>query len=90
MVVELRHEKATSRANLPPLSWDYWLWGTGPFIKTALVSCDQGHVGTASPQIHSIADDGMLSPSWVCPHKGCTWHVFARLVGWGETTGGEQ
>ena len=66
----------------PPLTWDYWLWGPDPGVKTALVSCDQGHTGTVNPDIHKIAVDGTLSPSWVCPYEGCTWHVFARLEGW--------
>ena len=30
---------------------------------------------------HSIAADGSISPSLVCP-AGCGWHVFARLLGW--------
>lgn len=41
--------------------------------------------GKTSTILHAIAADGALSPSLVCPHAGCTWHVFVRLVGW---TGG--
>jgi len=81
-MVVLRHVEKGGFASIPPLSWDYWLWGIGPFVKTVIVCCDRGHVGTASPAIHSIAADGTLSPSWVCPFKGCTWHEFARLEGW--------
>lgn len=68
-------------ASREPLTWDYWQWGTGPFVKTAVVTCGFGHTGTANPKIHRIAPDGMLSPSWVCPFK-CPWHEFARLDGW--------
>lgn len=31
---------------------------------------------------HTIAADGTVSPSVVCPHPGCGWHVFLRLDGW--------
>lgn len=65
-----------------PLTWDYWQWGATDLIQTAIMSCDKGHVGTASPAIHRIADDGTLSPSWVCPFEGCTWHEFAVLEDW--------
>lgn len=86
-MIELQHAAKDSAGRLPALSWDYWLWGaTEPFTRTAIVCCDKGHVGTANPTIHSISADGTLSPSWVCPFKGCTWHVFAQLVGWNAAT----
>lgn len=31
---------------------------------------------------HTIAPNGMISPSLQCPTKDCTWHVNARLAGW--------
>jgi hypothetical protein len=31
---------------------------------------------------HTIADDGTVMPSVVCPHQGCTWHVWVRLLDW--------
>lgn len=82
-MIVLAHADKAGRASIPPLTWDYWMWGaTEPYQRTAIVACDQGHVGTASPRIHSIATDGTLTPSWVCPFEGCTWHEFARLEGW--------
>lgn len=33
---------------------------------------------------HDIAKDGVVSPSVVCPHNGCTWHVMAKLDGWSD------
>jgi hypothetical protein len=31
---------------------------------------------------HAVAPDGTVSPSVVCPHAGCKWHVHLRLDGW--------
>lgn len=31
---------------------------------------------------HDIAEDGTVTPSVVCPHAPCTWHVFVRLGDW--------
>ncbi len=45
-----------------------------------MVSCDSGHVAYLSD--HTIAADGTVSPSLVCPEPGCSWHVTAKLVGW--------
>jgi hypothetical protein len=29
-----------------------------------------------------VADDGTVSPSYVCPFPPCTFHLFVRLDGW--------
>ncbi len=44
------------------------------------VSCG-GCGAKATLEDHSIAPDGTVNPSLVCP-EGCGWHVFGRLVGW--------
>lgn len=31
---------------------------------------------------HSIADDGVVTPSAVCPHDSCNYHEFIRLLDW--------
>ena len=31
---------------------------------------------------HTIADDGSVSPSVVCPNKNCDWHVYLKLLDW--------
>ena len=31
---------------------------------------------------HAIAEDGTVSPSFVCVTPGCTFHEYIRLVGW--------
>jgi len=66
----------------------WWPWrharspgdGTTHF-DGASVTC--GGCGTPfSLARHTIAPDGTVSPSVVCPHPGCSWHVFLRLDGW--------
>lgn len=49
----------------------------------ALITCPTCHkalsVGVGG---HSIAEDGTVSPSVVCPRPGCTFHEFVRLADW--------
>ena len=40
-------------------------------------------------QTHSIADDGTVSPSVVCPY-GCEFHEFITLEGWDQIEGKKQ
>lgn len=65
----------------PPLSWDYL--DARP-EDLALITCDHGHVSRMVSRIHRIAADGTVSPSYVCPGTGCTFHAFIRLVGYGQ------
>jgi hypothetical protein len=56
---------------------------------SALVSCLQcGR--TISLSKHAIADDGMVSPSLICPYDDCGFHAWLRLVGWLRTKPGAQ
>jgi len=65
----------------PPLTWDGPLQPGNSVL--VLLSCGNGHEGTLqTPTIHQIAADGTVTPSCVCPYKGCGWHEFVRLVGW--------
>lgn len=50
--------------------------------RTALYTCPNGHRGMVD--VHTIADDGTLSPSVVCAASGCTFHDYVRLEGWEE------
>lgn len=45
---------------------------------------DCGAQLTLSSKIHTVAADGTIHPSLVCPNDrvGCAWHVFAKLEGW--------
>lgn len=31
---------------------------------------------------HDITTEGVVSPSVVCPHAPCSWHVYVKLEGW--------
>lgn len=37
---------------------------------------------TLSHAIHDVADDGTVSPSFVCTKPGCSFHTYIRLAGW--------
>ena len=47
----------------------------------AILVCPRGH--TAALVTHSIAADGTVSPSAVCPVEGCGFHESIRLLDWG-------
>lgn len=55
-----------------------------PIVRADLVysTCPKGHECRISKTVHSIADDGTLSPSYVCPIEGCGFHAFVRFDGW--------
>lgn len=40
-------------------------------------------------ETHNIADDGIVSPSVVCPY-GCEFHEFITLEGWDQIEGKKQ
>lgn len=49
--------------------------------RSALACCpDCGKIASLSG--HTIADDGKVSPSLVCPTDGCGFHAFVRLTPW--------
>ena len=35
---------------------------------------------------HTVTDDGVVSPSYVCPFSPCTFHEFVRLNDWTRPT----
>ena len=68
--------KAESYEAFTPGTW-FRQAGVAPMI-----CC--GFCGTrTSLAEHTIAADGTVQPSLVCP-TDCGWQVFARLVGWEE------
>ena len=72
-----------------PFTWQYPIKVEGEHAARyaddlAYIVCPQGHRLRVSSKVHSIAADGTLHPSYVCSATGCTWHVFAQLVGWGK------
>lgn len=77
--VEIPKSPVASRALAPAGSW--WpnrsLPGrmVAPSIKCPLCA-------RTSYLPHDIAVDGLVTPSVVCPHSGCSWHVFVKLLNW--------
>lgn len=76
----------STEAGFQPGTWRPWVYGTGRQAG-AVVTCPiclrtmsvgGGRFGSA----HTIAADGTVSPSLVCPYPPCAWHVFVRLDGW--------
>jgi hypothetical protein len=53
-------------------------------VASAIVVCPRCKRGASLSHDggHTIAVDGTVSPSLVCPYDGCDWHVYARLEGW--------
>jgi hypothetical protein len=51
-------------------------------VATAAIACPACGGWFSLVKNHTIASDGTVSPSVVCTHPGCTWHVFVRLDGW--------
>jgi hypothetical protein len=51
--------------------------GTERFVR---IVCPECNCGSVLP--HHIDSDGEVTPSVVCPHKTCKWHVYVTLEGW--------
>jgi hypothetical protein len=47
---------------------------------SASATCANGHTCTLTD--HTIADDGTVTPSLVCPYDDCNWHENVKLEGW--------
>ena len=74
-----------------PGTWRRWVYGPAAATGAVVVCprCGRGmSVGGGAPfgSCHAIDAAGAVSPSVVCPHQGCAWHVFARLAGWATAT----
>lgn len=75
---DLRQATGMNRWQIPPLHWVGAMPASGQ--RTALVACWGGHVASLSR--YTIATDGTVTPSVVCPEHGCLWHEVVRLEGW--------
>ncbi len=73
-------QRNTNPDEFKPMTWRRCEGPPPDRAPTALISCDQGHV--CSLTNHTIAADGTVTPSLVCPTDECGWHVFLRLVDW--------
>jgi hypothetical protein len=66
-------------------TWIRWFFGPAMTVGSAVFcpNCARGmSIGGGQPfgSCHSIAADGRVSPSVVCPY--CQWHTFIRLADW--------
>lgn len=85
MTIEFARERQDMTREARPLTWDYAVrWTDSPVYAHDLVlaTCPHGHTCRLVSTVHRVADDGTLSPSYVCPCSGCVFHDFVRLVGW--------
>lgn len=78
-MLEVLRSPDANRTDAPLGSW--WrmttMDGRMPPVSIKCPLC-----GRASTLNHTIHSDGVVTPSVVCPHKGCTWHEFVKLVGY--------
>ena len=54
--------------------------------EKALITCRQCGEETAIVT-HTVASDGTVTPSLVCPIPDCTEHIMGRLEGWDPHVG---
>lgn len=73
----LRYADSTSPP--PPMQWTACHPSTIERYK-ATMTCPNGHLLTL--RRHAIDWDGAVSPSVICPEKGCTFHAYVRLANW--------
>lgn len=84
-MIELRHQPWDGRGDSVPLTWDYAkrLRRKMPYERDmAMTTCGNGHTLRMSADVHTIAPDGTVTPSYVCTVTGCTFHEWVRLIGW--------
>ena len=60
-----------------PLTWTLLRTAKG---WSAMAVCSNGHEGSLDD--HTIAGDGTVTPSVVCPEKKCGFHDHIQLAGW--------
>jgi hypothetical protein len=76
--VRVRHF-ATITADPPPMHWAPCHPSTVKRFKASM-TCPNGHGLTLRG--HAIDKNGNVSPSVVCPVRGCSFHEFVRLDRW--------
>ena len=70
---------AAVTADPPPLHWTPCHPSSVRRFK-ASITCPNGHGLTLRG--HSVASNGDVSPSVVCPDRNCDFHAFIRLKRW--------
>ena len=83
--IDLHHQAWDGTGDSAPLTWDYAkrLRRKLPYERDmAMTTCGAGHTLRMSSDVHTIAADGTVTPSYVCTAAGCSFHKWVRLVGW--------
>jgi hypothetical protein len=76
------------RKVLPKGDWEPGTWSGMDTSQYSFVDADRSAnmVCTNGHQLslinHKISSDGTVSPSVICPEKGCDYHEFITLEGW--------
>ena len=81
---------AKRRFTKAPANQDYpnkgeWCWITihsKPPKREVAIGCPE--CGCHAGLQHKIDDQGVVTPSLVCPHDPCTFHEWGILEGWGS------
>lgn len=67
-----------------PNTWRQWIdrdFKNKVDVTTACVTCP--NCGNAmSLKEHTIAENGIVSPSLICPTENCSFHEFVHLEDW--------
>lgn len=53
-----------------------------PYVSIRCPTCGQSATLRHPNGGHTIAADGTVTPSVVCPYPPCTWHEWVRLGDW--------
>lgn len=72
----------TRSSVFPPIRGSWFRASDGTLTYCCRVC---GKISGHNPSIHTVAPDGCVSPSWICPH-GCGAHWWVRLNEWTATT----
>lgn len=79
MVVLKRYQYPDRK--LSPSTWEPHMGGGHQSAWIACPTCGQ----LATLGDHTIADNGKVTPSLVCPYDGCDFHDYVELEGWDGT-----
>ncbi len=63
-----------------PLTWRNYSYQNKILECSPVIVCPNGHY--LSIYKHTISEEGIVSPSVVCPVKDCTFHGFIKLENW--------
>lgn len=67
---------------------EYTRAGVGARPPSTLATCwcpKCGRASTMNASVHSVDAAGNVTPSYVCPHRGCGFHDWVVLDGWSDS-----